>query len=51
MLAKLTAVDVVSQSFLSRFSVVTNLRRHRKVPKGDSVSDHKSPEGLWACEK
>ena len=30
------------------FSVVSNLRRHRKVHKGErSSSDHGSPEGLW----
>ena len=33
------------------FSVVSNLRRHRKVHKGDRVSDHESPEGSWASEK
>lgn len=30
------------------FSVVSNLRRHRKVHKGDRLSDHGSPEGSWA---
>ncbi len=30
------------------FSVVSNLRRHRKVHKGDRISDHESPEGSWA---
>ena len=33
------------------FSVVSNLRRHRKVHKGDRVSDHESPEDSWASEK
>ncbi|KAG8526976.1 uncharacterized protein KY384_008405 [Bacidia gigantensis] len=37
------------------FSVVSNLRRHRKVHKGDrssaSDSDHPSPEGSWTSEK
>jgi len=35
------------------FSVVSNLRRHRKVhaQKGDAVSDHGSPEGSWASDK
>ena len=34
------------------FSVVSNLRRHRKVHKGDRVgSDHDSPEGSWASER
>ena len=37
------------------FSVVSNLRRHRKVHKGDrnsaSDSDHQSPEGSWSSEK
>ena len=30
------------------FSVVSNLRRHRKVHKSDRGSDHGSPEGSWA---
>ncbi|KAL8879809.1 MAG: hypothetical protein Q9198_002655 [Flavoplaca austrocitrina] len=29
------------------FSVVSNLRRHRKVHKGERSSDHDSPEGSW----
>ncbi|KAI4231473.1 MAG: hypothetical protein L6R40_007723 [Gallowayella cf. fulva] len=29
------------------FSVVSNLRRHRKVHKGERSSDHGSPEGSW----
>lgn len=29
------------------FSVVSNLRRHRKVHKGERLSDHGSPEGSW----
>ena len=33
------------------FSVVSNLRRHRKVHKGDRLSDHGSPEGSWASER
>ena len=36
------------------FSVVSNLRRHRKVHKGDrgSISDSgQSPEGSWSSEK
>ena len=37
------------------FSVVSNLRRHRKVHKGDrnsaSDEDHPSPEGTWTSEK
>ena len=37
------------------FSVVSNLRRHRKVHKTDrsstSDSDHPSPEGSWSPEK
>lgn len=34
------------------FSVVSNLRRHRKVHKGDHrASDHESPEGSWASDK
>ena len=35
------------------FSVVSNLRRHRKVHKGDRLggSDHGSPEGSWASDK
>ena len=34
------------------FSVVSNLRRHRKVHKGSaSDSDHPSPEGSWTSEK
>ena len=35
------------------FSVVSNLRRHRKVHKGDrgSDSDRQSPEGSWTSEK
>lgn len=37
------------------FSVVSNLRRHRKVHKGDHLSDHLSdhgsPEGSWASER
>ncbi|KAI4134738.1 MAG: hypothetical protein LQ347_001262 [Umbilicaria vellea] len=33
------------------FSVVSNLRRHRKVHKGERASDHDSPEGSWASEK
>ena len=33
------------------FSVVSNLRRHRKVHKGDRMSDHGSPEGSWQSEK
>ncbi|MCJ1405846.1 hypothetical protein MMC11_009076 [Xylographa trunciseda] len=33
------------------FSVVSNLRRHRKVHKGDRASDHGSPEGSWQSEK
>ena len=33
------------------FSVVSNLRRHRKVHKGDRMSDHGSPEGSWASDK
>ena len=36
-----------------QFSVVSNLRRHKKVHKGDrhdshEVSSHGSPEGSWA---
>ncbi|KAK4698121.1 hypothetical protein P7C71_g61, partial [Lecanoromycetidae sp. Uapishka_2] len=33
------------------FSVVSNLRRHRKVHKGDRASDHESPEGSWASSE
>ena len=37
------------------FSVVSNLRRHRKVHKGErndnSDSDHPSPEGSWSSDK
>ena len=33
------------------FSVVSNLRRHRKVHKGERMSDHGSPEGSWISEK
>jgi len=33
------------------FSVVSNLRRHRKVHKGERASDHGSPEGSWASER
>ncbi len=33
------------------FSVVSNLRRHRKVHKCDQASDHGSPEGSWVSEK
>jgi hypothetical protein len=33
------------------FSVVSNLRRHRKVHKGDRASDHSSPESSWTSEK
>lgn len=33
------------------FSVVSNLRRHRKVHKGERMSDHGSPEGSWVSEK
>ncbi|KAM0799247.1 hypothetical protein BDR22DRAFT_324998 [Usnea florida] len=33
------------------FSVVSNLRRHRKVHKTDRASDHESPEGSWTSEK
>lgn len=33
------------------FSVVSNLRRHRKVHKTDRSSDHGSPEGSWVSEK
>ena len=34
------------------FSVVSNLRRHRKVHKGErGGSDHDSPEGSWASDK
>lgn len=34
------------------FSVVSNLRRHRKVHKGERMdSDHGSPEGSWASDK
>ena len=34
------------------FSVVSNLRRHRKVHKGERTgSDHGSPEGSWASDK
>lgn len=33
------------------FSVVSNLRRHRKVHKGDRMSDPGSPEGSWISEK
>jgi len=33
------------------FSVVSNLRRHRKVHKSDQGSDHGSPEGSWISEK
>lgn len=29
------------------FSVVSNLRRHRKVHKNEHMSDHGSPEGSW----
>ncbi|KAL8834055.1 MAG: hypothetical protein Q9170_003947 [Blastenia crenularia] len=29
------------------FSVVSNLRRHRKVHKGERLSDNGSPEGSW----
>ena len=33
------------------FSVVSNLRRHRKVHKSERGSDRESPEGSWASEK
>ncbi|MCJ1470852.1 hypothetical protein MMC07_009499 [Pseudocyphellaria aurata] len=33
------------------FSVVSNLRRHRKVHKSERSSDHGSPEGSWVSEK
>ena len=33
------------------FSVVSNLRRHRKVHKGERMSDHGSPEGSWVSDK
>ena len=33
------------------FSVVSNLRRHRKVHKSDRASDHGSPEGSWASSE
>ena len=34
------------------FSVVSNLRRHRKVHKGERTdSDHGSPEGSWASSE
>lgn len=33
------------------FSVVSNLRRHRKVHKNERGSDHGSPEGSWVSEK
>lgn len=33
------------------FSVVSNLRRHRKVHKGDHMSDQGSPEGSWVSDK
>ena len=34
------------------FSVVSNLRRHRKVHKGERAeSDHGSPEGSWASSE
>lgn len=32
------------------FSVVSNLRRHKKVHKGEGASDHESPEGSWMTE-
>lgn len=32
------------------FSVVSNLRRHKKVHKGEGASDHESPEGSWVTE-
>ena len=32
------------------FSVVSNLRRHKKVHKGESMSDHESPEGSWVTD-
>ena len=32
------------------FSVVSNLRRHKKVHKGDGASDHGSPEGSWVTD-
>lgn len=33
------------------FSVVSNLRRHRKVHKSDRSSDRGSPEGSWGSDK
>lgn len=33
------------------FSVVSNLRRHRKVHKGDRASDHESPESSWTSSE
>lgn len=33
------------------FSVVSNLRRHRKVHKSDRASDHGSPEGSWTSSE
>ena len=33
------------------FSVVSNLRRHRKVHKTEHSSDHGSPEGSWASSE
>jgi len=33
------------------FSVVSNLRRHRKVHKSDRMSDHESPEASWNNER
>ncbi|KAL9045684.1 MAG: hypothetical protein Q9214_001313 [Letrouitia sp. 1 TL-2023] len=32
------------------FSVVSNLRRHRKVHKGERLSDRESPEGSWGSK-
>lgn len=33
------------------FSVVSNLRRHRKVHKGDPLSDRESPERSWVTDR
>jgi uncharacterized Zn-finger protein len=47
----ITAYACEAQGCGRHFSVVSNLRRHRKVHRSDQTPDRESPEGSWMAEK
>ena len=50
-LTTLAAYACEAQGCGRHFSVVSNLRRHRKVHRGDQTPDRESPEGSWVSDK